>query len=137
MLAREVGVKTTAAVIHHPDFAPLVIRLGIDMAVTPRSAVANSIIKIVRQQMVTSSVILGEGEAEVIEFNVGDHCTGLGKPLHEISGQLPRNAIIATIIRGEDVLVPGGKDTIEQGDAVVLIAKAEVRDKAQQYLQGK
>lgn len=137
VLAREVGVKTTAAVIHHPDFAPLVIKLGIDMAVTPRSAVANSIIKIVRQQKVTASTILGEGEAEVIEFNIGDQCAGLDKSLQEIGTHLPRNAIIATIIRGEDAFVPGGMDTIEKGDAVVLIAKAEVRDKAQQYLQGK
>lgn len=137
VLAREVGVKTTAAVIHHPDFAPLVTKLGIDMTVTPRSAVANSVIKIVRQQSVTTSTILGEGEVEVIEFDIGDQCPGLGKPLWEISSELPRKAIIATIIRGDNVFVPGGKDTIEQGDAVVLIAETEVRDKAQNYLQGK
>ena len=136
VLAHEVGVKTTASVIHHPDFAPLVIKLGIDMAVTPRSAVANSIIKIVRQQTVTASTILGEGEAEVIEFNVGDHCPCLGKPLGELGDAFPRNAIIATIIRGDNVFVPGGMDCIKRGDSVVLIAKAEIRDKAQNYLRG-
>lgn len=136
VLAHEVGAKTTAAVIHHPDFAPLVTKLGIDMTVTPRSAVANSVIKIVRQQTVTASTLLGEGETEVIEFNVGEKCPGLGKTLAEISEALPRRSIIATIIRGDNVFVPGGKDTIEHGDAIVLITKAEVRERARNYLQG-
>jgi len=136
VLAREVGVKTVAAVIHHPDFAPLVEKLDINMAVTPRSAVANSILRIVRQQLVTASTILGEGEAEVLEFNVSDKCPGLGRPLTEISRELPRDAIIATIARKDEVIVPGGTDTIEPNDAVVVITKAEARDAAQLYLQG-
>ncbi len=136
VLAREVGVKTTAAVIHHPDFAPLVAKLGIEMAVTPRVAVANSILKIVRQQTVTASTILSEGEAEVLEFNVGDGCPGLGKPLHALGEPMPKNAIIATIIRGEDAFVPGGNDTIESGDAVVVITLSDACAEAQRYLQG-
>jgi Trk K+ transport system NAD-binding subunit len=106
------------------------------MTVTPRSAIANSVMKIVRQQTVTASTLLGEGEAEVIEFNVGEKCPGLGRTLSEISEELPRRSIIATIIRGDKVFVPGGKDTIEPGDAVVLITKAEVRERARKYLQG-
>ncbi len=136
VLAREVGVKMTATVIHQPDFAPLVSKLGIDMAVTPRVAVANSILKILRQQTVTASTILSEGEVEVLEFDVSPVCAGLGLPLHQMSRQLPRHAIIATIIRGDSAFVPGGNDTIEKGDAVVVIAFAESCEDARRYLQG-
>lgn len=136
VLAREVGVKMSVAVVHHPDFAPLVVKLGIDMAVTPRSAVANSVLKIVRQQTVTASAILSEGEAEVLEFDVGEQCPVLGQPLHRFSKQLTRDAIIATIIRGDDAFVPGGNDTIESGDAVVVIATADSSGDARRFLQG-
>ncbi len=136
VLAREVGVKMSAAVVHHPDFAPLVMKLGIDMAVTPRSAVGNSVLKIVRQQTVTASAILGEGEAEVLEFDVGDACPVFGQPLHKFSNQLPQDAIIATIIRGNDAFVPGGNDIIARGDAVVIIALANSCDEVRRFLQG-
>lgn len=136
VLAHEVGVKMSAAVVHHPDFAPLVVRLGIDMAVTPRSAVTNSVLKLLRQQTVIASAILGEGEAEVLEFDVGANCPVFGQPLHRFSVQLPRDAIIATIIRGDDAFVPGGNDTIEPGDAVVIIATANSSDEARRFLQG-
>lgn len=136
VLAREVGVKMSAAVVHHPDFAPLVVRLGIDMAVTPRSAVANSVLKIVRQKTVTASAILGEGEAEALEFELGPDCPVFGHPLHSFSRQLPRNVIIATIVRGNDAFVPGGNDAIERGDSVVIIAADNSGDEARRFLQG-
>ena len=112
------------------------MKLGIDMAVTPRSAVGNSVLKIVRQQTVTASAILGEGEAEVLEFDVGDLCPVLGQPLHQFSNQLPQDAIIATIIRGKDAFVPGGNDVITQGDGVVVIALANSCDEVRRFLQG-
>ncbi|MCH7959842.1 MAG: Trk system potassium transporter TrkA, partial [Candidatus Hydrogenedentes bacterium] len=49
VLAKEVGVKETLAVVHQPDFAPLVAKLGIDHAVTPRACIANRILKLANQ----------------------------------------------------------------------------------------
>lgn len=136
MLAREMGVRMSATVVHHPDFAPLVVKLGIDMAVTPRSAVANSILKILRQQTVTASAILGEGEAEVIEIVLKTDSPAIGRELRELRDFLPRNAIIGTIVRGDVAFVPGGSDSLEAGDSIVIIAMASDIDDAQRLLQG-
>jgi trk system potassium uptake protein len=133
VLAKEVGAKTSVAVVHQPDFAPLVERLGIDLAVTPRSCVANRIIKLVHQKNVTSLAVLGEGQVEVLEFAIGEGSPALGKRLKDFT--LPRGALITTILRGERVFVPGGNDEIHAGDSVILLAAADSLDAARKQLQ--
>jgi trk system potassium uptake protein TrkA len=133
VLAKEVGASKVAAIIHQPDFAALVKRLGIDLAITPRSCVANRILKLVHQKQVTSLAILGEGKVEVLEFAVGDGSSVLGKQLKDVT--LPRGALIATILREDKVIVPSGDDEIHAGDSVVLIVAADALEQARKLLQ--
>ena len=135
VLAKEVGAKIAVAIVHQPDFAPLVERLGIDLAVTPRACVANRILKLVHRDHVTALAVLGEGALEVLEFEVGDGSPVLGKPLKAV--QLPRGTLIATILRGSKVIVPGGDDEIQAGDSVVLIATEASLETARKLLQKK
>jgi len=135
VLAKEVGAKNVVAVINQPDFAPLVSRLGIDYAVTPRASIANRILKLAHQRQFTALAVLDEGEIEVLEFALGQHSTVLGRALKDISPKLPRDTLIATIIRGDKVIVPGGEDKLLAGDSVVLIADADAVDQARKILQ--
>ncbi len=135
VLAKEVGAKKVVSVVHQPDFAPLVERLGIDLAITPRACIANRIIRLVHQGNVTSLAVLGEGQVEVVEFDIGDGSPALGKRLQDF--KFPRGALIATILRGEKVIVPGGGDEIHAGDSVILIATSESLEPARKLLQKK
>jgi trk system potassium uptake protein TrkA len=134
VLAREVGAKTVVCVVQQPDFAPLVERLGIDLAVTPRACVANGILKLAHQGAVTSLSVLSEGQAEVMEFPVSDSAPVLDRPLREVSGKIPRGALIATIIRGDKVIVPGGDDAVRAGDSLIVIASQEALEPVRRLL---
>lgn len=136
VLAREVGVRMGAVVVHHPDFAPLVVKLGIDMAVTPRDAVANSVLKILRQQSISTSSVLREGDVEVLEIALGNSSPAAGKKLRELNALITHNLIVASIIRGDSAFVPGGEDILKNGDSVVVIAKANTIPDAQRIFQG-
>lgn len=125
VLAKEVGAKRVAVVVHQPDFAPLVERLGIDAAVTPRSSIANSVLRIVHQGQVTALAVLGEGQVEVLEFTAEEGARIVGVPLRDCKSKFPRGALVATILRGEKVIVPSGDDTVLAGDSVILIASSE------------
>ncbi len=125
VLAKQVGARMVVAIVHQPDFAPLAARLGIDYAVTPRTSIANRILKLVHQPMVTSLAVLGEGQVEVVELTVSSTSPLAGKMLKDCASKLPRGALIATILRGDDVVVPGGDDRINAGDGLVLIAATE------------
>lgn len=129
ILAKEVGVKETLAVVHQPDFAPLVAKLGIDHAVTPRACIANRILKLVNQKRVSSLAVLEEGQIEILEFKVSGDSPLLGKALVDIG--FPSNCLVASILRDENVIVPRGDDEIHGGDSIVVIAAAESLDSVQ------
>lgn len=134
VLAKDLGAKKAVAIINQPDFAPLVRRLGIDLAVTPRASIANRILKLAHRGEVESLAILDEGEVEVLEFEVGAKSAVLNRPLREASSRLPKGVLIATIVRGDDVTVPGGDDRLQAGDRVILIAKGDALEPARRLL---
>ncbi len=131
VLAKELGAGQTVAVVHQPDFAPLVAKLGIDHAVTPRACIANRILTMVHQERVSSLAVLEEGSVEILEFAVRGAAPVIGKRLKDIQPKFPQGALVAAILRGDTVLVPGGDDEILAGDDVVVIAAADSLDAVQ------
>jgi trk system potassium uptake protein len=128
VLALEMGVARTIAVVHQPDFAPLVGKLGIDHAVTPRAALANRVLRLVHQDRVSTLAVLEEGQVEIIELNVEKPGAVTGRPLRETRSRFPQGSLVASIIRGDEIIVPIGDDRIEVGDTVVMIAALESVD---------
>jgi trk system potassium uptake protein TrkA len=122
VLAKEVGAKRVISVVHQPDFAPLVTRLGIDHAVTPRACLANRVLKLVHQKDIATLAVLEEGQVEVMEFSVKHDLPITGRPLREVNKRFPDNSLVATVLRNGEVTVPGGDDRIEVGDTVVMVA---------------
>lgn len=120
VLAKEVGVKETVAVVHQPDFAPLVAKLGIDHAVTPRACVANRILKLANQGQASSLAVIEEGQIDILEYDIRSANPIIGSRLADI--KFPRDSLIASILRGEDVIIPKGTDMIQAGDTVIVIA---------------
>jgi trk system potassium uptake protein TrkA len=129
VLAKEVGATQTIAVVHQPDFATLVRKLGVDHAVTPRASLANRVLKLVHQKDVSSVAVLEEGNVEIIELTVNGDSSVEGKTLKDV--RFPRGALVASILRGDRVVVPQGDAVIRKGDSVVLITSAEVLDSVQ------
>ncbi|HNT87651.1 MAG TPA: Trk system potassium transporter TrkA, partial [Candidatus Hydrogenedentes bacterium] len=105
VLAKEVGAKEVVAVVHQPDFAQLVQRLDIDLAVTPRTAISNRIVKLVHQGAMTSLAVIGEGQVEVMELTLHDGASVLGKQLKDLKAKFPRGALVASILRDKRVIV--------------------------------
>ncbi len=126
VLAKEVGARQTLAVVHQPDFASLVTNLGIDHAVTPRACLANRIMRLVTSQQSRALAILADGQAEVIEFKVGETSALDGMPLSDLA--FPSGALIASIVRKDNVIIPHGDDALRTGDTIIAITLAESRD---------
>jgi len=131
VLAREVGAERTVAVVHQPDFASLVPKLGIDHAVTPRACLANRVLRMVHSGAVTSLAVLEEGRVEVVELSAKDKSPILNRPLKDLRNKFPKNALVAAILRGDQVIVPSGADAIRPGDSVVLIVDSESLESVQ------
>ncbi|NLN92391.1 MAG: Trk system potassium transporter TrkA [Candidatus Hydrogenedens sp.] len=135
VLAREVGVSSVAAVVHHVDFAPLAEKLGINITVTPRSMIAGSVLKIVRQKTVAASATLNEGDAEILEITVHEHSPLKGVMLKNSKGKLPARVLVATVLRDNDTFIPNGNTVIREGDSLILIATTENIHEVRKFFQ--
>jgi trk system potassium uptake protein TrkA len=133
VLAKEVGARQALAVVHQPDFASLVTKLGIDHAVTPRACIANRIMRLVTSRQSRALAVIGDGQAEVIEFKVGESSPLDGRELRDL--EFPAGALVASILRKESVIVPRGDDVIRAGDAVIVVALADSRDDLDSFFE--
>jgi trk system potassium uptake protein len=133
VLAKEVGAKRTVAIVHQPDFAPLVRKLGIDHAVTPRSCIANRVLKLTSQAHSQSLAMLEDGQIEVLEFKLKDEHPLLETPITDI--KFPERSLVGTILRNDKVIIPSGKDTFLLGDTVIVIVNEKSIDAIRKLFQ--
>lgn len=120
LLAKTVGARKVVSLIHKFDYLPLVPRVGVDAAVSPRMATINAILRYVRRGRVMTVATLKGIDAEAIEFSVGRHSRIAGQALKEL--EFPKGGIVGTIIRGEEIIIPTGEDQILVGDDVIVFA---------------
>jgi trk system potassium uptake protein TrkA len=125
LLAKTMGARKVITLIHRPDYIPLVTRIGIDAAVSPRISAANAILRYVRRGGVRTVATLKGADAEAIEFEIGDEAPILHRPLKDVS--FPKGGVIGAIIRDGEVISPRGDDVLLPGDrAFVFAAPAAV-----------
>lgn len=120
LLAKSHGVPKVVALINRIDYIPLVSRVGIDAAVSPRISVVNSILRYVRRGIVVGVAALRGIDAEVIEFSVQPASDIAGKTLAEID--FPDHSLVGAITRGDEVIVPSGQVKLANGDKVTVLA---------------
>ncbi len=123
LVAKSVGARRVVSLIEKFDYLPLVPKVGLDAAVSPRMSTVNAILRYVRKGRVMTVATLKGIEAEAIEFKVTPEAPIANQLISELS--FPPGGIIGTIIRGEAILIPRGDDTVLPGDEVIVFALPE------------
>jgi trk system potassium uptake protein TrkA len=127
LLAKHHGARKCITRIQRPDFVPLLSKLGIDVALSPRVLVARAILKFIRRGAILSVATLLETDSEVLELVVPDKspiCDILLKDL-----DFPQKANIGAIIRNGKSIVPTGSNKLKSGDNIIVFAlKGAVKD---------
>jgi len=124
LLAKQLGAKRVIAKVSRPSYAPLVERLGVDSAISPRLITIGEILRFIRGGRLLSLVLLLNEQAEVLEVIAQPGSRIVGRPLYQ-SG-LPRGVIIGAISRGDKAIIPKGNDIIQEGDRLVVFALGHV-----------
>ena len=62
-----------------------------------------------------------KGQVEASEFIIRQASKVVGTPISHL--RFKRNVLVAAILRDGEVIIPRGYDTIEIGDAVVIVSK--------------
>jgi trk system potassium uptake protein TrkA len=131
LLAKSVGARKVVSLIEKFDYLPLVPRVGLDAAVSPRMSAVNAILRYVRRGRVMTVATLKGIEAEAIEFRVADDSPIANKTIAELP--FPPGGVIGTIIRGDIIIIPRGKDQVLPGDEVIIFALPEALPEIEKF----
>jgi trk system potassium uptake protein TrkA len=131
---RRFGVPRTVAVVSDPDNEEVFPQLGVRNVVSITRILSTLIEEQSGVEEITSLLALGEGRVNITELQLTEECPVLNVPLAEIP--LPDNALIGSVLRGKEVIVPHGATVLSPGDRVVLITVPETHGKAVKTLTG-
>ncbi|OGP49237.1 MAG: Trk system potassium transport protein TrkA [Deltaproteobacteria bacterium RBG_13_43_22] len=120
LLAKHHGTAKCITRIDRPDFIPLLEKLGIDMALSPRLLAASTILKFVRRGSIVSVASLLGTDAEVLEMVVPDKARFRKRPIKELG--FPHGANMGAVVRNGQVFIPTGDTVLEPGDDVVVFS---------------
>ncbi len=115
--------------IHRDSYMELVSELPVGQVISTKKVTSDYILRYIRamQNSIGSEVEtlyrLIEGKVEALEFIIGEGFSGAGKSLKDIT--LISETLICSIYRGGKIIRPGGNDTIETGDSVVIVTTHE------------
>ena len=123
LLAKSLGVGHTVVRINKKEYHPLVESVGLRFYVNPRTAAVNSILRYIRRGKVMASVSLSD-QAEVIEIVAQPNSKLLSAPLSELG--MPKGALVLALVRGDEAIIPNGRQKIQANDRVVILATREV-----------
>jgi trk system potassium uptake protein TrkA len=135
LLAKELGVRKTIALVHRADYAAIYEHLGIDATVSPRRFAASQILKYVRAGEVLSVSVLEDGKGEALEIVVPDKAPIVGKPLHKV--KIPRGAVIGAVAGPDGVIVPTGETVIAPGSTAIVFTTPDVRPRIEKFFKRK
>lgn len=120
LLAKHLGIRRTIALVNKVNYLPLMSVIGIDSTVNTRISTVNAILRLIRRGEILSVATFHGIDAEAIEVEITAKDKLTGKPLRNL--KLPEDALVAAVVRGQEVFVPYGDTVINQGDKIIVFA---------------
>lgn len=97
--------------------------LGVDVVINPRVLVAHELTRIARSHGAVDVIDLAQDRIELVQIQLGEEARHVHKPIMKIA--LPRDTLIAALVRDAQLVVPGGADVLLPGDRIYLIGRRE------------
>jgi trk system potassium uptake protein TrkA len=131
--AKNLGVEKVLVVIHRPDYANLMEKIGIDRAISPRVVMAREAVSLLRKGNISTLVELGGGTAEILEIRVKGE-DFVGKKLRDI--EMPGTSLVLTLQREHEVMVPQAETVFQLDDIVLIICLKDQHKEIAKLISG-
>lgn len=128
MYARMKQVPKVITKVNDESLQGMVAELGMESVVSVKDTTANVLLGYVRAMknsegsanVKTVYRLLG-GRVEALEFSIRGTTAYTGIPLKDLP--IKEDHLVASIVRNRQIIIPGGTDTLEEGDSVIVISK--------------
>ncbi len=129
--AKAAGVPETIAVVHRLNFLSLLDQVGVDAALSPRTATANGVLRFVRGGLAQVATFL-QGEVEMLEFELSEDSSAHGRCIADL--HLPRAVLITSIVRNGQARIARGRTELQSGDHVIVVTEPQSVETVQKVL---
>ena len=127
MYAQKKGIKKVITKINRQSFVGMLNAVGLDSIISPKIISVNRVLGYIRAMTNSESSSLKtmyelvDGRVEALEFEISDTSEVIGIPIRDL--RIKKGIIIGCIIRRNQIIFPGGSDSIEKYDSVIVITK--------------
>ncbi len=133
LIAEESGVYKTIALVDDVNYTHISQNIGVDTIINKKLIAANNIFRFVRKGKVEAIGSLHGVDAEIIEFVVTKRNRLVRHPIRDL--HMPKQAVIAGVIRGEDGFIPDGDFQLEMDDKVIVLTLPEAIHKVEEIFK--
>jgi len=127
MAKRQFDVPRTIARVNNPINEPLFLQLGIDTTVSSTAIIYNIIEQQIEPGQLIPIAALRNGNIEIVTVDISNTSVAKGSMIKDTL--LPSGALIISIIRNDNAILPQADTVFETGDSVIaLVSSANEHD---------
>lgn len=127
MYAKTQGIQKAITLVNQTNYVNVAYRLGIDVAISLKSCVISSILRLIRKGGVTNTYSISDGKLELVEILLREGSPAIGSTISRM--RLPAGALVLFVTRGEENFVPDGAYTFQADDKVFVLTRKDVLTK--------
>lgn len=128
--AKKLGITRSIALVNKTTYTRIATQLGIDVPVSLKNSMVNTILKYIRRGNIKNVHSISEGAVEVIEVSVDGRSIAVGKRIRDL--RLPAGSLVVSVLREEDSFVPDGSYVLQADDHIIVISRIETIEKIQE-----
>lgn len=126
------NVPVTIARINDPRNEKIAKAFDVDIAFN----VTDWMVKMIEEEILvpdlTPLVSLGQGNFVIVEIKIDEFSKVVGKQIKDI--KIPEGALLISILRGKDLIIPSGNERLEKDDLVLALVKPEKQESLRRAL---
>jgi len=124
-------IKRTIARVNNPKNIEVFKKLGVDMAVSSTSMMAELIEQEIDYSGIKTLIKLRNGKITLNEIELHENSIACGKKLMDL--KLPNNSLLISIIRDDDVFIPNGQTVLQKGDYIIAASSSEDQERLKEF----
>lgn len=130
VIGKEAGVGKIINALENNEYSSVYPKMGLETVVNPQLITAKKIMRYIHKEKVVSLAVLKE-DVEVFEVILEGGCRVDGKEIREID--FPKEALIGTIVRGDEVIIPDNDTVLRKNDHLIIVALGKVSLSMDEY----
>jgi trk system potassium uptake protein TrkA len=125
------GIRRTIARVNNPKNIQVFEKLGVDIAVSSTSIIADLIEQEVDNSGVKTLMKLKNGKLVLSEMTISELSPVVNKSLMDIN--IPKDCILISVIRDDEVIIPNGSTVLQQNDYIIAVSSPEDQEKLRNF----